>query len=192
MKTKELYFFQFLLLIFQNQTTTRRSFSEFLYKLFSNHDSASYKGGFGRGELISNNHKMKNTNSNWRQSVSISRLPKMLLLGILLVMGSLSFAQTNTSSARMTLDNNVTIRTGLYASYEISIAHFGFTSKQEAETYFSERSVDYIEFDVVDESKVLMNFDLNNPEVANWTLADWKEALANRANNSAPRPLPNF
>jgi hypothetical protein len=90
----------------------------------------------------------------------------------------------------MTLDNNVTIRTGLNGTYQVSIAHFGFSSKEEAEAYFLAREVDYIDFVVVNEEMVMMNFDLSNPTVANWTLAEWNQALVTRANNSAPRTLP--
>lgn len=138
---------------------------------------------------------MKENKSNW-QSLSISKLPKMLLFGIVLAMSSFSFAQTNSVNhsgitARMMLDNNVMIRTGLNATYKISIAHFNFASDQEAAAYFQARDVNYIDFVVLDEHTVQMNFDLNNPAVANWTLADWKQALVVRADNSTPRTLPS-
>ena len=138
---------------------------------------------------------MKENKSNWRQSVSISELPKMLLFGILLAVSSLSFAQTNANDnapiARMMLDNSVTIRTGLNATYKIPVGHFGFASIQEAVAYFQARDVDYINFVVLDEYTVLMNLDLNNPAVANWTLSNWKQALVARADSSSPRTLPS-
>ena len=135
---------------------------------------------------------MKEQRSNWRPRVSISKFSKTFLLGILLTVGSFSFAQTNTSNfARMTTDNHVTIRTGLHASYQIPIGHFGFTSQQEAASYFAARDVNYISFVVVDTQTVQMNFDLTNPAVANWTIADWQQALVTRANNSTPRVLPS-
>ena len=137
---------------------------------------------------------MKTTKGNWRRSVSISILPKMFFLGAFIVLGSFSFAQTtgNEPLARMELSNNITIRTGLNPTYKIHMSHFGFDTKQEAEAYFLAIDVAYIDFVVLDESTVLMNFDLTDPAVSNWTLADWKQALATRASNSTPRPLPNF
>ena len=136
---------------------------------------------------------MKKNQSDWRHSVSISKLPKMLLFGILLAMSSFSFSQTNANApmARMMLDNSITIRTGLNATYKIPVGHFGFASSEEAVAYFQTRDVDYINFVVVDEYTVLMNLDLNNPAVANWTLSDWKQALTARANSSTPRTLPS-
>jgi len=162
-----------------------------LYTLFSCCDNQSYKGRFDHGFFNLNNHKMKENHGNWRSNLSISKLPKVFLLGMFMVIGSMSFAQT-TSHARMDLSHNITIRTGLHATYEIHMEHFGFATKQDAEAYFLSLDVAYIDFVVVDEGKVLMNFDLTNPAVANWTLADWEQALATRASNSIPRPLPNF
>jgi hypothetical protein len=165
----------------------------FSYNLFSFRENHSYKGGIGRGFFNLNNHAMKENKSGWRQSVSISKLPKMLLLGIMLAMGTFSFSQTNSNApiARMMLDNSVTIRSGLHATYKIPMAHFGFASQQEAVAYFQSRDVNYIDFVVFDEETVFMNFDLTNPAVANWTLADWKQALTTRADNTTPRVLPS-
>jgi hypothetical protein len=194
MKTKELYFFPFLSLtnsrIF---STTCRGFSQFIYTLFSCHGNQSYKGRDGHGFLNLNNHKMKENHGNWERRFSISKLPKMLLVGIFLAMGTFSYAQTNanTPMARMMLNNTITIRSGLNAQYKIPMGHFGFASQQEAVAYFQARDVNYIDFVVLDEETVLMNFDLTDPAVANWTLADWKQALATRASNTTPRTLPS-
>lgn len=190
MKTKELYSFLFLVKKnnSQNRMANRYPFSNFLYTFFSCRDQQSYKGGLGHGFFNLNNQIMKKNKSDWRQSVSISKLPKMFLLGIMLVASSLSFSQ---SSARMTDDNSVTVRTGLHASYTINCPHFAFESKQEAVAYFQSREVDYISFVVIDAETVQMNFDLNDPAVASWTMADWQLALDNRAANSAPRVVSN-
>ena len=136
---------------------------------------------------------MNQNKKDWRQSVSIPKLPLMLLVGILISAGTFSFAQTsaNMPMARMMHDNSITIRTGLNETYKIPIGHLGFTSTQEATAYFQARDVDYIDFTVVDVNTVLMQFDLNNPAVANWTLADWNQALATRAASASPRPLSN-
>ncbi len=133
---------------------------------------------------------MKENHGNWRIRLSISKLPNTFLLGLFIVMGSISFAQA--PGARMTLNNEVVVRTGLNPSYEIYIGHFKFATKQEAEAYFQPLNVPYINFVVLDKAKVQMNFDLTNPAVANWTLSDWQQALSARASNSTPRPLPNF
>jgi hypothetical protein len=139
---------------------------------------------------------MKKNKSNWRQGVSISQLPKMLLLGIMLVASSLSFSQStpgigNLPMARMMDDNTLTIRTGLHAAYKVPCGHFAFGSKQEAIAYFQSREVDYINFVVIDAETVQMNFDLNNPAVSAWTLSDWNLALAARAATVAPRVSSN-
>ncbi|MFK7784398.1 MAG: hypothetical protein AB8B56_04730 [Crocinitomicaceae bacterium] len=192
MKAKKHNFFRILSSFYsQNQTTIRRGFSEFLYTLFSYRDNESCKGRLGHGFFNQINHAMKKNNKDCRSNLSISKLPKLFLLGVFVAIGSMSFAQTS-SHARMDLSHNVTIRTGLHASYEIHMEHFGFATKQDAEAYFLSLDVAYIDFVVVDEGKVLMNFDLTNPAVTNWTLADWQQALATRASNSTPRPLPNF
>lgn len=134
---------------------------------------------------------MNQNKKGWRQSVFVSKFPLMLLVGILISAGTFSFAQTNANipMARMMHDNSITIRTGLNGTYKIPIGHMGFTSTQEAVDYFQARDVDYIDFTVVDVNTVLMEFDLNDPAVANWTLADWNKALATRAENVPPRPL---
>ena len=196
MKTKGLYSLAFLFLLnSQNRSTIRRGFSDFLYTLFSCRNYQSQRGRLGCGFFNLNNLAMKENKSDWRHGVSISKLPKMLLFGVLLAMSSFSFAQTNANTnapmARMMLDNSVTVRTGLNATYKVPIGHFGFASSQEATAYFQARDVDYISFVVIDEHTVLMNFDLNNPAVANWTLSDWNQALVTRANNSTPRTLPS-
>ena len=196
MKTKEHYSFQFLGLNYsQNRMTARHQFSIFLYTLFCCRGYQSYIGGIGRGFFNLNNHTMKQNISNWRQRVSISKLPKMLLFGILLATSSVTFAQTTpattTPMARMMLDNSVTVRTGLNGTYKIPVGHFGFTTIQEAAAYFQARDIDYIDFIVVDLNTVLMQFDLTNAAVANWTLNDWMTALDNRAASVLPRTLPN-
>lgn len=196
MKTKEIYFLQFLIdNNSQNRMTVRHQFSTFLYTLFSCRDNQSYIGGIGHGLFNSNIDTMKKNKSNWRQRVSISKLPKMLLLGILLVTSSVTFAQStsaaNAPMARMTLDNKVTVRTGLNDTYKVSVGHFGFTDTQDATAYFQTRAVPYIHFIVVDANNVLMQFDLTNAATAGWTFNDWMTALDNRASNVAPRPLNN-
>ncbi len=136
---------------------------------------------------------MKQNKNDWWQSVSIAKLSKRLLFGIFMAASSLTYAQStevvNVPLARMTHDNRITIRTGLNATYKIPMAHFGFATTQEAENYFQARSVDYITFRVIDVETVYMNFDLNHPNVANWTLTDWNQALAARARIASPRAL---
>ncbi len=175
--------------------TDRHRFSSIMHTLFSCRDNQSYIGGIGHGFFNSNNHTMKQNKSNWRQSVSISKLPKMLLFGIILATSSVTFAQTATPAAphtaRMLHNNSITVRTGLHDTYKISVGHFGFSSTQEAVTYFQTREVDYIDFVVVDQNTVLMQFDLTNPAVAGWTLADWNQALNTRAANVPARTLSN-
>lgn len=196
MKTKELYFLQFLVMInSQNRMTDRHPFSSFSYTLFSCRDNQSYIGGIGHGFLNLNKHTMKENKSNWRHLVSISKLPKVLLFGIVLVLNSVTFAQTITVStppmARMMHDNTITVRTGLHETYNIPCGHFRFATIQEATAYFQEREVDYINFVVIDVKNVQMHFDLTNPSVANWDLADWNQALDTRAANVLPRTLSN-
>ncbi len=196
MKTKEFYSFQFLVVNnFQNRMTDRHPFSNFLCTLFCCCDRQFYNGGAEHDFFNLNNHIMKQNKSDWRQSVSISKLPKMLLLGVMLAASSLSFSQSSgsvsTPTARMMLNNTITIRTGLHASYKIPCGHFGFPSTQEAVTYFQSREVDYIDFVVIDAKNVFMNLDLSNPAVANWTLSDWNQALDTRASNVSPRTLSN-
>ena len=133
---------------------------------------------------------MKENKNDWRQGVSIAKLPKIVLFGIIFTLGSLTFAQTSsTPMARMTSDNSITIRTGLHAVYTVSVGHLAFTSQQEAVAYFQAREVDYIDFVVIDVKNVQMHFDLTNPAVSSWTLADWNQALATRAANCAPRTI---
>ena len=138
---------------------------------------------------------MKQNKSNWRQFVSISKLPKMLLFGLILTISSFTYSQSNGSTnvplARMMHDNTITVRTGLHATYNIPCGHFGFATTQEAVAYFQAREVDYIDFVVVDVKNVQMHFDLTNPAVANWTIADWNLELDTRAANVSPRALPN-
>jgi len=93
--------------------------------------------------------------------------------------------------ARMMLDNSVTVRTGLNATYKIPVGHFGFATTQEATAYFQTRDVDYIDFVVVDVNTVLMEFELTNSAVASWTFSDWMTALDNRAASVSPRTLSN-
>lgn len=136
---------------------------------------------------------MKQKKNDWRQSVSILNLPKMLVLGVVFALSSLSFAQTSSNTnipmARMTHNNSITIRTGLNATYKIPMGHFAFATTQEADAYFQTMSVDYITFSVIDIETVYMNFDLNHPAVAGWTLADWNQALATRAAAATPRAI---
>lgn len=137
---------------------------------------------------------MKQNTKNWCQRASVFQLPMMLFFGMLLAASTFSYAQTTTNDlplARMTHDNSITIRTGLNDTYKIHIGHFGFTSTQEAVSYFQARDVDHISFTVVDVNTVLMQFDLTDPAVTNWTIADWNQALATRAANSAPRAMNN-
>lgn len=175
--------------------TDRHQFSSFLYMLFSHRDNQSYKGGAEHGFFNSNNHTMKQNKSNWRQGVTISKLPKMLLFGIIFAASSFTFAQTtvntNVPMARMMHNNSVTIVSGLNATYKIPVGHFGFATTQEAEAYFQSRDVEYIEFVVVDVNTVLLQLDLNNPAVAGWTIADWNQALDNRAATVSPRAISN-
>ena len=196
MKTKELYFLQFLVIInSQNRMTDRHPFSSFSYTLFSCRDNQSYIGGIGHGFFNLNKHTKKENKSNWRHLVSISKLPKMLLFGFILTISSFTYSQSNGSTnvplARMMHDNTITVRTGLHATYNIPCGHFGFATTQEAAAYFQAREVDYIDFVVVDVKNVQMHFDLTNPAVANWTLADWNQALDTRAANVSPRALSN-
>lgn len=198
MITTENYILRLLVFISsQNQMTARHQFSNFSYTLFCCRDTQSYIGGIGHGFFNSNNYTMKQNKSNWRQRVSISKLPKMLLFGIVLTISSVSFSQSTGNGnapvhmARMMHDNTITIRTGLHATYNVPVAHLKFTTTQEAVAYFQARDVAYISFVVVDVKNVQMNFDLTNPAVANWTLADWNQALATRASNVAPRALSN-
>jgi hypothetical protein len=200
MKTKELYSFQFLVKInSQNRMTDRHPFSNFLYTLFSCRERQSYKGGGYHGFSNLNNYIMKKNKSNWRQSVSISKLPKMLLLGIMLFASSLTFSQSTGNAnapvlpmARMMHNNAITIRTGLHASYIVPCGHFAFQSTQDAVAYFQTREVDYIHFVVIDTQNVYMNLDLTDPAVSSWTLADWNQALTVRAGSVAPRAISNL
>jgi hypothetical protein len=194
MKTKELYFLRFLVISnSQNRMTNRHPFFNSLHILFCCLVGQSHKGGEAQGFFNLNNHQMKKNKNDWRQSVSIARLPKLLLFGIVFAASSLTYAQSNeivnVPLARMTHDNSITIRTGLNETYKIPMGHFGFATTQEAEAYFQARSLDYITFNVIDVETVYMNFDFNHPAVANWTLSDWNQALANRAANVSPRAI---
>jgi hypothetical protein len=122
-------------------------------------------------------------------------IPKILLIGIILAISSVSFAQTTpapnaTSFARMTLDNYVTIRSGVHEVYKISMNHFSFASTAEAEAYFEARKVDFITFQVDDENTVYLKFDLENSAVQSWTINEWMIALDKRADKFEPRILP--
>ena len=113
----------------------------------------------------------------------------------MLATSSLSYSQTTVNAtvhtARMTHDNNITIRTGLHETYKISIGHFDFTTTQEAVAYFQTREVSNINIVVTDQNTVLMNFNLNDPSLAGWTMADWNQVLDSRATNVSPRTLKN-
>jgi len=122
-------------------------------------------------------------------------LPKILLLGIIMAVSSVMYAQSAPASngpsfARMTLDNYVTIRSGLHEVYKIPVNHFSFASTAEAEAYFHARKVDFITFQVDDVNTVLMHFDLSNKSVEGWTINEWQTALDKRADNVPPRTLP--
>ena len=174
--------------------TDRHSFSHFLYTLFSGREIQTYRGGMEHDFFNSNNHTMKQNKGNWRQSVTISKLPKLLLFGIMIALSTFTFTQsgnTDVPLARMMHNNSVTIRTGLNETYKIPVGHFGFSTVQEAEAYFQARDVAYIDFVVVDVNTVLLQFDLDNPAVADWTLAEWNQALETRAATVAPRELSN-
>lgn len=165
-----------------------------IYILFSRRAHLAHTGSEERDFFNLNNHAMKQNTKNWCQRASVFQLPMMLFFGMLLAASTFSYAQTTTNDlplARMTHDNSITIRTGLNDTYKIHIGHFGFTSTQEAVSYFQARDVDHISFTVVDVNTVLMQFDLTDPAVTNWTIADWNQALATRAANSAPRAMNN-
>ncbi len=160
--------------------------------LLSRRAHLAHTGSEGRDFFNLNNHAMKQNTKNWWQRASVFQLPMMLFFGMLLAASTFSYAQTTTNDlplARMMHDNSITIRTGLNDTYKIHIGHFGFTSTQEAVSYFQAREVDHISFTVVDVNTVLMQFDLTDPAVTNWTIADWNQALATRAANSTPRVL---
>ena len=193
MKTKDYNSLEFLLLMnSQNRLTSRLSFSTFFRALFFGNAHPSQIGRMGQDTFNLNNHVMKQNTQNGWQSASVLKLPMMLFFGMLLAVSTFSYGQTGTNNlpmARMTHDNNITIRSGLNDTYQIHMEHFGFTSTQEAVSYFQSRDVNYINFTVVDVNTVLMQFDVTNPAVANWTIADWNQALATRAANAAPRAL---
>ena len=197
MKTNELFFLQFLVISnSQNRVTTRLQFSTFLSTLFSCCDIQSYIGGNGHGLFNLKISKMKQTKSNWRQRVSISKLPKIVLLGILLATNTVTLAQSTSATnpppmARMTLDNSVTVRTGLNDTYKVPVGHFGFVDSQEATAYFQTRDVPFIHFIVLDANTVLMQLDLTNAATVGWTFSDWMTALDNRASSVSPRVLTN-
>lgn len=161
------------------------------YSFFSSCVRPAQTGSMGHDIFNLNNHAMKQNTKNGWQSASVLKLPMMLFFGMLLAVSTFSYGQTtnNLPLARMTHDNSITIRSGLNDTYQIHMEHFGFTSTQEAVTYFQSRDVNYINFTVVDVNTVLMQFDVTNPAVANWTIADWNQALATRAASSAPRSL---
>lgn len=173
--------------------TDSHLFSHILYTLLPSLERQSHEGGEEHGLFILNIHLMNQNERYWRPSVTISKLPKMLLFGIIFAASTLTYAQTGNTEvpvARMMHDNSVTIRTGLNETYKIPVGHFGFASTQEAQSYFQARDVDYIEFVVVDVNTVLLQLDLNNPAVAGWTIAEWNQALSARAANVSPRALP--
>ncbi len=166
--------------------------SQLTHKFFFDGLHSSQKGSMEQDTFNLNNHAMKQNTKSWWQSASVLQLPMMLFFGMLLTASTFSYAQTSTNNlpmARMTHDNSITIRSGLNETYQIHMGHFGFASTQEAVSYFQARDVNYINFTVVDVNTVLMQFDLTNPAVANWTIADWNQALATRAASAAPRSL---
>ena len=192
MKTKELYSFQFLVNTnSQNRMTSRQPFFIFSHAFFCREGRQSNSGNIGHSIFNSNIGTMEQNKNDWRQNVAISKLLKTMFLGLFLTISSLSYSQSNANvaTARMRHDNSISIRSGLHDTYKISMGHFGFSSTQEATTYFQARDVAYINFVVVDKNTLLMHFDINNPALASWTIADWELALESRASNSTPRPL---
>jgi hypothetical protein len=171
--------------------TTCQLFSIFSYAVFCRRGRQSNSQNLKHGIFNSNNGTMNQNKSNWQQNVAPSKLLKTVFFGLFLAISSLSYSQSNANvaDARMRHDNSISIRSGLHDTYKISMGHFGFSSTQEAITYFQTRNVDYINFVVVDKNTLLMHFDLNNPALAGWTIADWEQALESRAANSSPRPL---
>lgn len=139
---------------------------------------------------------MNHNTNNLRQRVSIFMIPKMLLVGIMMAVSSVTFSQTTPASngpsfARMTIENSVTIRSGLHEVYKISMNHFAFASTLEAKAYFEAREVDFMTFEVADANTVFLKFDLKNSAVANWTISEWMTALDKRAGKFPPRTLPS-
>lgn len=178
--------------------TTRHSVLSYTFNSMLCRFAAPYTGGESDGIFNLNNHTMKENRGNWTQRVSISKLPKILLLGILLAAsfgtfaqnaGSTSAAQQEPPMARMMLDNTITVRTGLNAEYKIPMSHFGFESVAEANAYFNARQTNYVTFIVQDVNTAIMQLDLTNPAVQGWTISDWMNVLNTRAANSSPRTL---